>query len=53
MQAVLAAADAVVAAIDQTELAIFLGQRPTDEGSAAAKHKKGEKAVPGLVLGHW
>lgn len=42
MQAVvLAAADAVVGAIDAAELAIFLAQKCAEEGPGTAQRKKG------------
>jgi hypothetical protein len=43
-QAVVAAADAVVGAIDAAELAIFLAQKCAEEGPGAAQRKKGERA---------
>ena len=45
-EAVVRAADAVVAAIDQAALAIFLAQKCGEEGPGAAARKKGG---PGLV----
>ena len=40
----MAAADAVVGAIDAAELAIFLAQKCAEEGPGAAQRKKGERA---------
>ena len=42
-QAVVAAADAVVGAIDAAELAIFLAQKCAEEGPGAAQRQKGER----------
>jgi tripeptidyl-peptidase-2 len=42
-QAVVAAADAVVGAIDATELAVHLARKCAEEGPGSAKRKKGER----------
>lgn len=46
----MAAADDVIAAIDQDTLAIYLAQKCPEEGPGAAKRKKGEKASAAPLL---
>ena len=41
-QGIIQAADDVIAAIDQVELAVYLAQKCPEEGPGAAKRKKGE-----------
>lgn len=48
-EAVVKAADAVVAAIDQAALAIFLAQKCAEEGPGATARKKGEPAAQRLL----
>ncbi len=50
LQGIMAAADDVIAAIDQVGLAVYLAQKCPEEGPGAAKRKKGAVSFPFFVV---